>query len=93
VKRDNVSAELRRLHPPRSVLWVRRHICTGPGLTPATSAPGLDSPPPHLHRDWTHPRHICTGTGLTLPHLHRNWARRCHICAGAGASRATSASA
>ena len=20
--------------------------------------------PPHLHRDWAHPRHICTGTGL-----------------------------
>jgi hypothetical protein len=43
------------------------HICTGTGLTPATSAPGLDSPRvlwPHLHRDWAHPCHIGTGTGL-----------------------------
>ena len=30
---------------------------------PPTSALGLGSPPPHLHRDWVHPRHICTGTG------------------------------
>ena len=29
------------------------HICTGTGLTPATSAPGLGPPLlPHLHRDW-----------------------------------------
>jgi hypothetical protein len=27
------------------------HICTGAGLTPATSAPGLSSPLPHLRRD------------------------------------------
>ena len=27
------------------------HICTGTGLTPATSAPGLGSPLPHLRRD------------------------------------------
>ena len=27
------------------------HICTGTGLAPATSAPGLGSPLPHLHRD------------------------------------------
>ena len=31
----------------------------------ATSAPGLGSPQPHLHRDWAHPCHICTGAGLT----------------------------
>jgi hypothetical protein len=30
----------------------RRHICTGTGLAPATSAPGLGSPPAH----------ICAGT-------------------------------
>jgi hypothetical protein len=59
------------------------HICTGTGLTLATSAPGLGSPRPHLHRDWAHPGHICTGTGLTpatsspglgfsLPHLRRD---------------------
>ena len=27
------------------------HICTGTRLTPATSAPGLGSPLPHLHQD------------------------------------------
>jgi hypothetical protein len=33
--------------------WARPcHICTGTGLAPATSAPGLGSPLPHLHRDW-----------------------------------------
>jgi hypothetical protein len=42
----------------------------GPGLTPATSALRPGSPPPHLHRDRTHPCHICTGTGL------RRWAVR-----------------
>jgi hypothetical protein len=61
------------------------HVCTAAGLTPATSAPGLGSSLPHLHRDWAHHCHICTGTGLTpatsaprlgspLPHLHRDWA-------------------
>jgi uncharacterized membrane protein YgcG len=32
------------------------------GLTPATSAPGLTPPLPHLHQDWAHRCHICTGT-------------------------------
>jgi hypothetical protein len=41
------------------------HICTGTALTPATSAPGLGSPLPHLHRDCARPGHICAGTGLT----------------------------
>ena len=40
---------------------------TGPRRNPPTSAPGLGSPLPHLHRDWAHPSHICTGTGLTPP--------------------------
>ena len=48
------------------------HICAGTGLTPATSAPGLGSPLPHLrrdrashlHEDCARPAHICTGTGL-----------------------------
>jgi hypothetical protein len=40
------------------------HICAGTGLTPATSAPGLSSPHPHLRREWAHPTHICAGTGL-----------------------------
>jgi hypothetical protein len=39
--------------------------CTETGLTPATSAPGLASPLPHLHQDWAHRCHICTGTGLS----------------------------
>ena len=53
-------------------------------LATATSAPGLGSPLPHLHRNWAHPCHICTGTrlaaatsalglGSPLPHLHRDW--------------------
>ena len=42
----------------------RCHICTGTGLTAATSALGQDSPLPHLHRDWAHRCHICTGTAL-----------------------------
>ncbi len=53
---------------PSARWWVRprpAHICTRTGLAPPTSAPGLDSPLPHLHQDWTHPYHICTGTGLT----------------------------
>ena len=72
------------------------------GISAATSAPGLGSPLPHLHRDWAHPGHICTGTGLTpatsapglgspRPHLHRDWARPCHICTGTGLTPATSA--
>ena len=59
------------------------HVCTR--TTSTTSAPGLRSPPPHLHRDWAHPRHICGWTGLTPPtsaprprppppHLRRNCA-------------------
>jgi hypothetical protein len=60
-------------HPHRD--WAHpSHICTGTGLTPATSAPGLGSPVPHLHRDWAHPCHICCGTGLTP----------CYICTGTG---------
>jgi hypothetical protein len=64
--------------------WARPcHICTGTGLAPPTSAPGLGSPLPHLHRDWARPSHICTGTGPTpgtsapglsspRPHLRRD---------------------
>ena len=36
----------------------RCHICAGTGLTPATSAPGLGSPLPRLHRNWAHHRRI-----------------------------------
>ena len=78
------------------------HICTGTGLTPATCAPELGSPLPHLDRDWARPCHICARTGLTpaksapglgstLPYLHRDWPRPSHICIGTGPIRATSA--
>ena len=40
------------------------HICTEIGPTPATSAPRLCAPFPHLHLDWARPSHICTGTRL-----------------------------
>jgi hypothetical protein len=50
----------------RIASWARPcHICTGTGLAPATSAPGLGSPLPHLHRNRARPCNICTGTGLT----------------------------
>jgi hypothetical protein len=58
------------------------HICTGNGLGPATSAPGLGAPLPHEDRDWGSPLptsapglrpttayHICAGTGLTADHI------------------------
>ncbi len=58
------------------------HSCTGTGLIPAASVPGLGSPLPLLYRNWAHPCHICTGTrtaatsapglGSPLPHLHRD---------------------
>ena len=71
------------------------HICTGTALTAATSAPGLRSPLPHLHRDCADCCLICTATGLTaatsapplgspLPCLHGDWAHRCHICTATG---------
>ena len=41
------------------------HICTGTGLTAATSAPRLGPPLPRLRRDWAHPSHVCSVTGLT----------------------------
>ena len=56
----------------------------GTGLTPATSAPGLRSRPPHLHRECAHPCHICTGTGLAQPpsltceRAKRHWAVVAH---------------
>jgi hypothetical protein len=42
-----------------------RHIFTGTGLARSTSAPGLGSRLPHLHRDRVTLCHICTGTVLT----------------------------
>ena len=67
--------------------------------SPPTSAPGLGSPCPHLHRDraqpshiavyrdWAHPCLICTRTGLTQPShiaVYRDWAHPCHTCTGTG---------
>jgi hypothetical protein len=52
---------------------------------------GLGSPPPHLRRDWAHPRHICAGTWLAPPHLHGDWVYPTHICAGTRLAPATSA--
>ncbi len=46
------SAKGKRAHPS--------HICTRTGLTPATSAPGLGPPRPHLRRDWARPLHEST---------------------------------
>jgi hypothetical protein len=78
------------------------HICTGTAPTPATSAPGLRSPLPHLQQDRARPSHICTGAaptaptsapglGRTLPHLHQDCAHRTHICTGTGPTAPTSA--
>jgi hypothetical protein len=69
-----------------------------PRFAAATSAPGLGSPQPLMHRDLAHPCHICTGTGLTsatcapglgspLPHLRRDWRHLCHICSRTGLTR------
>ena len=55
------------------------HICPGTGRTTATSALGLGSPCPHLHRDWAH----------RCP--HRDWAHPAHVCAGTGLTPPTSA--
>jgi hypothetical protein len=41
------------------------HICAGTGPTAATSAPGLGSPLPHLHRDWADRCRIMTSTWHT----------------------------
>jgi hypothetical protein len=54
----HIEAELRRFSSPRRPYlhrdWAHpAHICAGTGLAPPTSAPGLGSPRPHLHRDCT----------------------------------------
>jgi hypothetical protein len=45
------------------------HICTGTGLSPATSSSGLGSSPLRLRQDW-----------VTPPHLCGDWAQPRHIC-------------
>ena len=66
VQGTNVRKELVAKSQELPALYVKvqrapAHICTGTGLAAATCAPGLGSPPPHLHRDWAHPCHICAG--------------------------------
>ena len=62
--------------------WARRRrIGTGTGCIPATSAPGLGSPPPLS----------TAGPGLPRPHAHRDWAHPCHISTGTWLIPATSA--
>ena len=54
------------------------HICAGTGLAPPTSAPGLGSPLPHLHRDWARPSrpcNICTGTRWVIGAVSTDRAR------------------
>ncbi len=60
----HATAYLHELRAPHTC-----HICAGTGRTLATSALGVGSPLPHLHRDWAHPCHICTGSGLTPAHM------------------------
>ena len=62
--------QARAVPTPRTMpttLWAmvppRQHL-PRTGLAPATSAPGLRSPLPHLHGDCAHRCHICTGTAL-----------------------------
>jgi hypothetical protein len=50
--------------PPPAPPAVRKRPCTASGLVPATSAPGLGSCLPHLHRDSARACHICTETRL-----------------------------
>ena len=95
-------ARVHASHVPRSTKHGRepttpitRPSAAGLGSPLATSAPGLGSFFPHLHRDSARPAHICTGTGLIptrsssglgspMPHLRRDWAHPDHICAGTG---------
>jgi hypothetical protein len=47
-------------------------ICIGTtALARASPAPGLGSPLPQLHGEWTRPSHIYTGDGTRLPNQPR----------------------
>jgi hypothetical protein len=67
------------------------HARAGSELTLVTSAPGLGSPLPHLHRDWARRSHICTRTGLAAPTSAPGRAHPSHICTGTGLTPPTSA--
>jgi hypothetical protein len=69
---------------PRSHIPWRMCICRGTRLAPPTSAPGLGSPVPNLHRNWARPCAPAEGLGSPHPHLRRDWAHPCHICTGTG---------
>jgi hypothetical protein len=59
-----------------------RHVCTGIGPAPTTSAPGLGSPPPlSAPESGPAPTTSASGLGSPPPHLHRDWARPL-LCAG-----------
>ncbi len=60
-------SHLRRAHPC--------HICTGTGLATTTSAPGLGSSLPHLHRDWARPALAAGKPALTslMTLIFRSW--------------------
>ena len=75
------------------VIAVPCRICTGTGLTLATSfAPGLGSPLQHLNGTGRTPAYICAGTGLIPPASARDRAHpSAHICAGTELTPATSA--
>ncbi len=60
-------------------------------MTRATSAPGLGSPLPHLHRTALTPATSAPGLRPPLPHPHRDWAQPCHIHRGTGLAPGTSA--
>jgi hypothetical protein len=60
-------------------------------VRPATSAPGLGSPLPHLRRDCAHRFHICAATGLTPAASAPRLGSPCHICTGTGLTPAASA--
>ena len=59
------------------------HVCTGTGLAPPTSAPGLGSPFPRLHRDWAHPPQEVLGRGrhAAVGAANERRARALHVVA------------
>jgi hypothetical protein len=65
-------------HLPRTGL-TPPHL--GLGTPRSTSALGLRSPLPRLHRYWAHPCRIGIGDGVTLLHLHRDRVRPRHSAA------------
>ena len=57
------------------VVQVSSDVFTGTGLTPPTSAPGLGSPRPRLHRDWARPCQVGAGPALRPSgRVCRSWA-------------------